>query len=63
MKFTSEEKLLDCIRTGVDLYSPSLELYMFLYNDAGAVCTYSIAHDGFHAQTSDRRSRSGSGNR
>ena len=31
MKFTSEEKLLDCIRTGVDLYSPSLELYMFLY--------------------------------
>lgn len=45
MKFTSEEKLLDCIRTGVDLYSPSLELYMFLYNDAGAVCTYSIAHD------------------
>lgn len=45
MKFTSEEELLDCIRTGVDLYSPSLELYMFLYNDAGAVCTYSIAHD------------------
>ena len=41
MKFTSEEELLDCIRTGVDLYSPSLELYMFLYNEAGAVCTYS----------------------
>lgn len=45
MKFTSEEELLDCVRTGVDLYSPSLELYMFLYNDDGAICTYSIAHD------------------
>lgn len=42
MKFNSAEEMLEFIQDGNDLWSPSEELYVFVYNEDGAVCTYSI---------------------
>jgi len=41
-KFASGQEMLDALHD-VDLYSPSQELYVFLYNEAGAICYYYIS--------------------
>lgn len=41
-KFASGKEMLDVIQSNVDLYSPSLEGYVFLYNDNGGIAHYSI---------------------
>lgn len=45
MKFNSSKKMREYIQSGRDIYSPSLEIYMFLYNEEGAICQYSIRQD------------------
>lgn len=40
-KFSSGKEMLDQLQT-MDLYSPSLETYVFLYNEAGGIAYYSI---------------------
>lgn len=42
MKFNSAEDMLEFIQDGNDLWSPSEGLYVFVYNEDGAICTYSI---------------------
>lgn len=42
MKFYSEQELFDYLNENGDLYSPSLCTYLFLYNENGAICEYSI---------------------
>ena len=34
--------MLECITSGTDLYAPELGLYVFLYNDRGAIAYYYI---------------------
>ena len=45
MKFNTAQELLDYINNGFDVYSPSLEVYAFLYNDKGSICTYHISNE------------------
>ena len=45
MKFNISKKMREYIQSGRDIYSPSLEIYMFLYNEEGAICQYSIRQD------------------
>ena len=45
MRFKNEKEMIEHVRKESDIYSPSLELYAFLYSDKGAICTYSVAHD------------------
>ena len=40
MKFSNANEMLNTIRNGVDLYSPSKELYVFVYNEDGSICEY-----------------------
>lgn len=41
MTFNSAKEMLDTITWGIDLYSPSLELYVFVYNDeTPSICVY-----------------------
>lgn len=42
MKFNSAEEMLEFIQDGNDLWSESAGLYVFVYNDAGSICTYNI---------------------
>ena len=42
MKFNSAAEMLKFIQDGNDLWSPSEELYIFVYNEDGAICTYNI---------------------
>ena len=42
MNFNSAAEMLDAIQDGIDLYSPELELYVFLYTNNGSICYYSI---------------------
>lgn len=42
MKFNSAKDMLEFIQDGNDLWSESEGLYVFAYNEDGAVCTYSI---------------------
>jgi hypothetical protein len=42
MKFNSAEDILEFIQDGNDLWSPSEDLYVFVYNEDGAICTYNI---------------------
>lgn len=41
-EFASGEEMLDTLQRGMDLYSPSQEMYVFLYNEAGGIAHYSI---------------------
>ena len=43
MKFNSAEKILNFIQAGNDLWSPSTNVYAFVYNEEGAICTYNIS--------------------
>ena len=40
--FETGEQMLKAIRSGSDLWSPSINKYVFLYNDRGAICFYNI---------------------
>lgn len=42
MKFNSPKEILEFIQDGNDLYSKSAKLYVFVYNNAGAICIYDI---------------------
>lgn len=44
-KFDSGEEMLAEIRRGTDLYAPAEGMYVFEYNEAGAVCCYSIDNE------------------
>ena len=41
-KFSSGKEMYDYICSGKDLYSKSLRTYVFVYNDAGALCLYTL---------------------
>lgn len=43
MKFNSGKEMYDYLLDGNDLYEPQLGIYVFLYNDAGALCTYNLS--------------------
>lgn len=43
MGYCSGKEMLDAIRGGTDLYCEELELYVFLYNEAGSICYYYIS--------------------
>ena len=45
MKFESWEEMYDTIVDGTDLYSKSNELYVFVYNDANALCFYNLSNE------------------
>lgn len=40
IKFNTVADMLDYIRSGHDLYSPSEQTYVFEYNDMGSICVY-----------------------
>ena len=42
MKFNSGLEMYNYIHDGNDLYSKSLGIYIFDYNDAGALCMYTL---------------------
>lgn len=42
MKFSTSKEMYNYIADGNDLYNPAEELYVFVYNDAGALCSYRI---------------------
>lgn len=49
MKFNSGEEMLSAIIDDyMDLYNKETEEYVFLYNDCGSICVYSIDND--HAE-------------
>lgn len=43
MIFKDSSAMLDTLKDGYDLYSPSLGKYLFVYNDAGSICYYDIS--------------------
>lgn len=45
LKFDSEQAFIEYIQSGKDLYSPSLELYLFAYNEDGAICAYTVTEE------------------
>jgi hypothetical protein len=47
MKFNSGTEMYDYLCSGRDLYSKSLGIYAFEYNDAGALCIYSLSPEEF----------------
>lgn len=42
LKFKSGKEMYDYICDGNDIYSKSEGIYAFVYNDAGAICIYTI---------------------
>lgn len=42
MKFNSAKEMLEVIQNGFDLYNPTLEIYVFVYNEAGSIAYYDI---------------------
>ena len=42
-EFDSPQEMLNTIQSNVDLYCPEEELYVFNYNDDGAICSYRIS--------------------
>lgn len=42
INFKNSYEMLEAIKEGYDLYSPSLEKYIFVYNEAGSICYYDI---------------------
>ena len=45
MKFNNGKEMLDYIQDGFDLYSPSEQLYIFLYNGYGSIAYYYISNE------------------
>lgn len=45
MRFNSGQEMLETIQKGVDLYSPQLEKYVFVYNIEGSICYYNLTID------------------
>lgn len=45
MKFVSWIQMYNFLQNEIEMYSPELERYIYLYNDAGAICTYIISKD------------------
>lgn len=45
MKFETAMKMYEYIRDNGDLYSPSEEIYVFLYSEDGAICSYDITNE------------------
>lgn len=45
MKFNTGKEMLDYIQSGKDLYSPSEQLYIFLYNGYGSIAYYYISNE------------------
>jgi hypothetical protein len=45
IKFNSAEEMLERIQEGSDFYNPEYEEYVFVYNDCGSVCSYTINED------------------
>lgn len=45
MKFNSAEGMYHYLCNNGDLYNPVKEVYMFQYNEDGAICCYSISED------------------
>ena len=45
LKFKSGKEMYDYICAGNDIYSKSERIYAFVYNDAGAICIYTL-NDG-----------------
>lgn len=41
VRFSNAEEMLEYIQKENDLYSPSTEQYVFVYNDHGSLCWYS----------------------
>jgi len=45
MTFQTPEEMLETIQSGVDLYSPSTCIYLFVYNEEGSICEYYVDND------------------
>ena len=45
MTFNNGKEMLDYIQSGKDLYSPSEQLYIFLYNGYGSIAYYYISNE------------------
>lgn len=45
MTFHSGQEMLDYLKSGKDLYNPTEELFVFLYNEAGSIAVYHIDRD------------------
>ena len=43
--FSSPEAMFSTILSGQDLYSESMNLYVFVYNESGSICVYGIDKD------------------
>lgn len=43
MRFKSPQEMYDFVADGDDIYSPSAEMYIFLYNDTGSLCAYRMS--------------------
>ena len=55
MKFTTAQEMLEFIQDGNDLWSQSAETYVFVYNDAGSICVYSIDKEKAKQLASDAK--------
>ena len=44
MKFKNGKEMLDFIQAGNDIYNREKELYIFVYNENGALCYYYISN-------------------
>lgn len=42
LQFKNAQEMLDTIQRGTDLYNPECGIYVFVYNDEGSICYYSI---------------------
>ena len=58
MKFENRKQMHDYICSGKDLYSKSLGIYVFVYNDADALCTYNLRPE-YIAETIEKSKESG----
>ncbi len=45
MKFNNATEMLSCLQDGTDLYSPEAEIYVFVYNNRGAIAYYNISKE------------------
>ena len=45
MKFSTPKEMLKYIQAGNDIWSPTLEKYVFLYSELGSICCYNIDLD------------------
>lgn len=45
MKFSSGKEMYEFVATGSDLYNINFGIYVFVYNDANALCYYYLTED------------------